>query len=74
MEPWRAVDAHNGCLELETQKWSPGGRRVCRPVVADSYHFVEEQDLDRISIRVKSWIRIRIKVIKKGQCNKMILV
>jgi hypothetical protein len=44
-------------------------------VVADSYHFDEEQDLDPdpylseeldiwISIKVKKWIRIRIKMMR----------
>jgi hypothetical protein len=48
--------------------------RVCRPAVADSYHF-EKQDPDpdsknririwnRIRITMKSWIRIRIKVFQ----------
>jgi hypothetical protein len=35
MEPWRAVDAQIGGMEP---------RRVCRTVVAVSYHFNEEQD------------------------------
>ncbi len=40
--------------------------RVCRPVVADSYHIVEQQDLDlievksriRICIKLKNWVQI----------------
>jgi hypothetical protein len=40
MEPWRAVDAHNGDL-----KWSPRGSEDYQLVV-DSHHFDEEQDPD----------------------------
>ncbi len=40
-------------LKMET--W-----RVCRPEVADSHNFDEEQD--PIRIKMKSWIRIRIKM------------
>ncbi len=38
-----AVEAYIGGLEVQR---SPGGSVLCRPVVADSYHFDEEQDLD----------------------------
>jgi hypothetical protein len=41
IELWRAVDAHIGDVEIQMEPWS-----VCRPVVADSHHFDEEQDLD----------------------------
>jgi hypothetical protein len=37
MELGKAMDAHIGGVEPY---------RVCRPVVADSYYFDEEQDLD----------------------------
>jgi hypothetical protein len=38
MEPWRAVDAHNGgALML---KFEPS--RICRPEVAYSHHFDKE--------------------------------
>jgi hypothetical protein len=37
--------------------------RVCRPVIADSDHYDEEQDPDRNE--VNSGIRIRIKVINR---------
>jgi hypothetical protein len=40
MEPWRALDTHNGGLEAQMEAW-----RVCRPVVAE-HHFYEEQDPD----------------------------
>ncbi len=40
MEPWRAVDAHNGGVEGHNGTlW-----RFCRPVVTDFDHFDEEQD------------------------------
>jgi hypothetical protein len=47
-------------------------RRVCRAVVADFHHFdaVQDSDLDRmksrirIRIQVKSWIRLRTKVMR----------
>ncbi len=41
MELWRAMDAHNGGVEAQMEPW-----RVCRPVVADSHHFYEDQDPD----------------------------
>ncbi len=37
----RAVDAHNGGLEIQTEPWW-----VCRQVVADSHQFDEKQDPD----------------------------
>jgi hypothetical protein len=36
MEPWRAVEAHNGGVEAQKRAME----------VADSHHFNEEQDLD----------------------------
>ncbi len=44
--------------------------RVHIPVVADSHHFDEEQDLDPHS--VKSWIRIRIPIKVKQIRNPVI--
>jgi hypothetical protein len=52
--------------------------RDFRPVVADSHHFDEEQDLDPgtygIRIPVKSWIRISIEVMwirkRNSKCYK----
>ncbi len=41
MELGKAVDAHIGGVEAKMDPW-----KVCRPVVADSYYFDEEQDLD----------------------------
>jgi hypothetical protein len=41
MELWRALDTHNGGLDAQMEAW-----RICRPVVADSHHFYEEQDPD----------------------------
>jgi hypothetical protein len=38
MEPWRAVDAHNGGAETHN-----GARKVCGTVVEDSHHLNEEQ-------------------------------
>jgi hypothetical protein len=37
------MDAHNGGVEAQKGAW-----RVCRPVIADSYHFGEEQDADPV--------------------------
>jgi len=46
-------------------KWSRVGSALCKPVVTVSHYFDEEQDQDPgISISVKSWIRISIKVIR----------
>jgi hypothetical protein len=39
MEPWRAVDAHSGGVEAQSS--------ACLPVVADSHHFAEDQNLAR---------------------------
>jgi hypothetical protein len=47
--PWR--------LKMET--W-----RAFRPMVADSHHLDEKRDLDPDRMEVKSWIRIRIKVMR----------
>jgi hypothetical protein len=38
---WRAMDARNGDVEAQNWPW-----RVCRPVVTDWHHFVEEHDAD----------------------------
>jgi hypothetical protein len=38
MEPWRAVNVHNGGLKAQNEAY--------KPVVADSRHFEEGQDLD----------------------------
>jgi hypothetical protein len=40
---------------LKMEPW-----RVYRPMVEDSQHFDEEQD--RIRIKMKRWIKIRIKL------------
>jgi hypothetical protein len=42
IEPWKTVTvgAHKGAWRLKMETW-----RVCRPVVADSHHF-DEQDPD----------------------------
>ncbi len=42
------MDAHNGGLEDKTEHW-----RFCRPVVADSHHFDEEQDPDLSALKLK---------------------
>jgi hypothetical protein len=64
----------NGGMEAQL-KMNPW--RVCRPMVADSYHFGEQQDLDRIRIKgksliricvtVKSWTRIRTRIKSDAQ-------
>jgi hypothetical protein len=41
MEPWRAVVAHNGCVEAPRALWA---WRVFRSGVADWHHFDEEQE------------------------------
>jgi hypothetical protein len=46
MEPWRAVEAHNGGVEAQNK-----ARKVpvgVEPVLADSYHFDDEQDTDPV--------------------------
>jgi hypothetical protein len=41
MEPWRAVDAHNGGVEAQKEPW-----RVYGPEVTDSHYLNDEQDPD----------------------------
>jgi hypothetical protein len=38
MEPWRAVNVHNGGLKAQNEAY--------KPVVADSRHFEKERDPD----------------------------
>ncbi len=56
MEPWRAVDTHNGGVEAQNGAL----KDLCTPVVAN---FDEDSDPNQ---SVKGWIRIRIKVKKAG--------
>jgi hypothetical protein len=50
--PWKLI--------MEERRLKMKSGRVFRPVVADLYHFDEEQDRFRIRIKVKRRIRIRI--------------
>ncbi len=62
MEPWRAVDAHNGGVEaFKMEPW-----KVFIPMVADSYYFDAEQDPDpgQSRIRIRSEMKSRICVMR----------
>ncbi len=41
MEPFRAVDAHNGVLKAQNE-----ALEGCRSVIEDSHHFDKKQDPD----------------------------
>jgi hypothetical protein len=52
IEPWRAVDAHNGGLEAQNK------------AMGSQIPFTLKGSWIRIRIKVKSWIRIHIEVTR----------
>jgi hypothetical protein len=60
--------SHWGLSTLIKEVWrlEIGFWRVCRPAVANSPNFDEEQDPDRIRIKAKNWIRLRISIKGKS--------